>query len=88
VGGDGADTFRFARANEGVDRVLDYNVGEDSLELGVNARQVTFQDSSEGSQMFFRGELVADFIGVSAADMMGEIGQTASMTQVQNLAWA
>ncbi|KHL25636.1 hypothetical protein PK98_02995 [Croceibacterium mercuriale] len=100
VGGNGADTFRFAAANEGVDRVLDYNVAQDSLELGVAARNVTFLDSSEGAQMFFRGQLVADFIGVSAADMQGEIGQSGtaammsgsfsqtSLAHQENVAWA
>ncbi|WP_347302537.1 Calx-beta domain-containing protein [Croceibacterium sp. TMG7-5b_MA50] len=87
-GGNGADTFRFSGANQGIDRVLDFDVTEDSLALGVPMRQVTFQDSTEGAQMFFRGELVADFIGVSAADMMGTVGQTAAMVQMQDLAWA
>ncbi|WP_161792440.1 Calx-beta domain-containing protein [Croceibacterium mercuriale] len=97
VGGNGADTFRFAGINEGVDRVLDYNVADDRLELGVATRNVTFLDSSEGAQMFFRGELVADFIGVSAADMRGEVasitqagqvGEATSMARIEELHWA
>jgi Ca2+-binding RTX toxin-like protein len=88
VGGSGADTFRFANANEGVDRVLDYDAAQDRLELGVAARQVSFQDSFEGAQMFFRGELVANFIGVSAAEMRGEITQTAGLARMEDLAWA
>ncbi|WP_347304258.1 pre-peptidase C-terminal domain-containing protein [Croceibacterium sp. TMG7-5b_MA50] len=93
-GGNGADTFRFSGANQGVDRVLDFDVTEDRLALGVPMRQVTFQDSTEGAQMFFRGELVADFIGVSAADMMASVMPAAgapgsgSNAMMLNEAWA
>ena len=66
------------------DRVL---VGMMKMEVQERGFKLLNQ-YSEGSQMFFRGELVADFIGVSAADMMGEIGQTAAMARMEDFAWA
>jgi len=55
TGGEGSDRFRFDTANEGIDRILDFNVAEDIIQLaasgfpGLNPGTLTAEQFTVGS---------------------------------------
>lgn len=52
IGGDGADTFVF-RKGDGRDYIIDFQSGEDKLEIHGSPHQISHVDTSQGLEIYY-----------------------------------
>lgn len=85
-GGAGGDIFRFAPANSGDDRILDFNINQDSFDLG-GTLFTNLQEAAGNTKLFYSGGtvLVAGVTGIDLGDWnnltQGVLGDPISFTR-------
>lgn len=70
VGGSGSDTFVLNDANDGVDTIVDFTVGEDVIDLSGVTGVITYEQRDDDAAMLVDGNDFAVFLDTAIADLM------------------